>query len=137
MCPCLDSLCCISVFHPWIGLGSTVAVTNLVFLAPITGHLPFVLGGFLLAFEAGFAISLIDGVVTHGTELSGRKPSKSGIVGDLDAISLTKSRSSFNSGPKPLSGFLEAGSPLSILLPSLINRSRGPWGSDFVSGYLG
>ena len=65
--------------------------------------------------------------MTHGTELSGRKPSESGIVGDLDAISLTKSRFSFNSGPKPLSGFLEAGSPMSILLPSLINRSRGPW----------
>ena len=49
--------------------------------------------------------------MTHGTELSGRKPSESGIVGDLDAISLTKSRFSFNSGPKPLSGFFEAGSP--------------------------
>ena len=73
--------------------------------------------------------------MTLGTEPSGRKPSESGIVGDLDAISLVKSRSRFSSGPKPLSGF-RGWLPLIILLPSLINRSRGPWGSNSVSRCL-
>ena len=73
--------------------------------------------------------------MTLGTEPSGRKPSESGIVGDLDAISLP-SQGLIQQRAEATEWFSRGWLPPHILLPSLINRSRGPWGSNSVSRCL-